>query len=87
MLRMTKKRKFDGQICSFYFFWYGLGRVWIEAMRTDSLYLFGTGIRVSQLVAGLCVLVFGAVLIRNLFVRRPEPAQSDGSCGASDTEN
>lgn len=47
----TKKRKFDGEIFALYVAWYGLGRAWIEGLRTDSLYLFGTGIRVSQLVA------------------------------------
>ena len=51
-----KKRKFDGECFLFYFFWYGLGRAWIEGLRTDSLYLFGwelfgAPIRVSQLLA------------------------------------
>jgi len=36
-----KRRKFDGECFLFYFFWYGLGRAWIEGLRTDSLYLFG----------------------------------------------
>ena len=67
---LSKKRKFDGEICLFYFFWYGLGRVWIEGLRTDSLYLFGTGIRVSQLVAALCILAAGGLLGYRLFVRR-----------------
>lgn len=56
---LTKKRKFDGQIFLSYLTWYGLGRVWIEGLRTDSLYLFSTGIRVSQLVAALCVVIGG----------------------------
>lgn len=67
---LSKKRKFDGEVCLFYFFWYGLGRVWIEGLRTDSLYLFGTGIRVSQLVAALCILAAGGLLGYRLFVRR-----------------
>ena len=49
-------RKFDGQLFLTYLFWYGLGRAWIEGLRTDSLYLFETGLRVSQLLAVLsCV--------------------------------
>ena len=53
-----KKRKFDGQCFLFYFFWYGLGRTWIEGLRTDSLYffgleLFGVPIRTSQMFAAL----------------------------------
>lgn len=45
------RRKYDGQCAEIYFFWYGLGRAWIEGLRTDSLYLGSSGIRVSQLVS------------------------------------
>ncbi len=46
-------RRFDGENTLFYFLWYGLGRSWVEGLRTDSLYLFdwtflGEPIRVSQ---------------------------------------
>ena len=44
-------RKFRGEIFLLYVAWYGFGRGIIEGLRTDSLYLFGTGIRVSQLLA------------------------------------
>lgn len=47
----SKRRKFDGEVFALYVAWYGLGRAWIEGLRTDSLYLFGTGIRVSQMLA------------------------------------
>ena len=61
---MGKKRKFDGQCFLFYVFWYGLGRAWIEGLRTDSLYLYvGSTIRVSQLLAALSALAAGAVLL------------------------
>ena len=53
---VAKHRKFDGQIFATYVFWYGLGRSWIEGLRTDSLYLFGTGLRVSQCLALLSCL-------------------------------
>ena len=45
------KRRYDGQCILLYFLWYGLGRSWIEGLRTDSLYLGSTGIRVSQLLS------------------------------------
>lgn len=45
-----KHRKFDGEITLLYVFWYGLGRSWIEGLRTDSLYLTGS-LRMSQLIA------------------------------------
>ena len=61
---LGKKRKFDGQCFLFYVFWYGLGRAWIEGMRTDSLYLFvGSSIRVSQLVAAVSAVAAGVVLL------------------------
>ena len=56
-----------------YVAWYGLGRAWIEGMRTDSLYLFGTGLRVSQLLAILSCLVAAGLLIYNLYIRPRDP--------------
>jgi phosphatidylglycerol:prolipoprotein diacylglycerol transferase len=50
----SKRRKFNGQIFLMYIGWYGLGRAFIEGLRTDSLYI--GSIRVSQLVAILCVI-------------------------------
>ena len=72
---LTKKRRFDGQIFLSYLTWYGLGRVWIEGLRTDSLYLFSTGIRVSQLVAALCVVFAGGALAYILIKKKPNPEQ------------
>lgn len=46
-------RKYDGQLFLLYLAWYGFGRFWIEGLRTDSLYLFDTNLRISQLVAAL----------------------------------
>ena len=65
---MGKKRKFDGQCFLFYVFWYGIGRAWIEGLRTDSLYffgleLFGVPIRTSQLLAAVSALAAGVVLL------------------------
>ena len=57
----SKKRQYDGQIALGYGAWYGLGRMWIEGLRTDSLY-WGP-FRVSQVVAGISFLVCTAILI------------------------
>ena len=66
------KRKFDGQITLLYIAWYGLGRAMIEGLRTDSLYLGSTGIRVSQLLAAVsCVAAVVTLLL--LLRRRPQP--------------
>lgn len=45
------RRKYDGQLALIYFFWYGLGRAWIEGLRTDSLYIGSSNIRVSQVLS------------------------------------
>ena len=70
---VAKGRRFDGENTWFYFLWYGIGRFWIEGLRTDSLYLFGTGIRVSQLVALVSVLAAVVLLVRMLVFVKPNP--------------
>ena len=58
-----KHKKYEGELFLLYIFGYGLGRVWIEGLRTDQLLIPGIGFPVSQAIAG-CVLVFaGAALI------------------------
>ena len=69
----TRRRKFDGEVFLLYLAWYGLGRAWIEGLRTDSLYLFNTGIRVSQLLAVLSCVAAIAVLVYVRVVRKPQP--------------
>ena len=54
---LIKHRKFNGQIFLSYAAWYGLGRSWIEGLRTDSLLIGNTGLRASQLFAIVTVLV------------------------------
>lgn len=71
---MSKHRKFDGQVALGYAVWYGLGRVWIEGLRTDSLYIGSTGVRVSQLLAGVSFVVGGVFLIYFRFIRKNDPA-------------
>lgn len=75
---VTRRRRFDGENTCFYFIWYGIGRFWIEGLRTDSLYLFdwtlfGERIRVSQALSFVMVLVSLAVLYYNLKVRKASP--------------
>ncbi len=60
MLLYRKHKKFDGEICLLYLGGYGLGRFWIEGIRTDQLYLAGTTIPVSQLLALIFVVVSAA---------------------------
>ena len=44
---------------------YGIGRAWIEGLRTDSLYIGGTGIRVSQALSVVLALASGIALFVN----------------------
>ena len=62
----SRHKKRDGEIILLYLFGYGLGRFFIEGMRTDQLFLLRTGIPVSQLLSAALV-VFSVVAI---FVRR-----------------
>ena len=57
MLWYRKRKKFDGEVFFIYLGGYGLGRMIIEGLRTDSLLLPHTNIAVSQLLAGICFVV------------------------------
>jgi len=75
------KTKYPGQYFLFYVFWYGLGRAFIEGIRIDSLYIPGTGIRASQLLAVLSCLIAGAMLLlykgRKAVAEGPEEGGDD----------
>ena len=58
---LYKKKKFDGQICLMYLAWYGFGRMFIEGLREDSLYL---GVfRISQVIGFICFVAATVLLI------------------------
>jgi phosphatidylglycerol:prolipoprotein diacylglycerol transferase len=69
---LSKKRKYDGQIALGYVAWYGLGRTFIEGLRTDSLW-WGP-FRVSQLLAAVSCLAAVGLLIY-FQIRKPNPAK------------
>ncbi len=90
------KRRYDGQCILIYFFWYGIGRAWIEGLRTDSLYIGNTGIRVSQalsLALALISLVLLAVNARrqhkpeDLYVNRAAAADADSAESTTEEKN
>lgn len=66
-------RRYDGQAALGYFFWYGLGRSWIEGLRTDSLYIAGSSLRVSQLLS--IVLCVTALVLLVIHARRKHPPE------------
>ena len=75
LLLFTKHRKYNGQIFLIYLLGYGLGRAWIEGLRTDQLIFFGTGVAVSQVLSGGLVVASAAILIYR-FVKDRQKAKS-----------
>ena len=57
-------RRYNGQVFLLYVVWYGLERFFVEALRTDSLFIPGVNIRVSQAIALLSVLISAALLFK-----------------------
>lgn len=70
LLHIISKRwkRFNGQIFLLYMLWYGIGRVWIEGLRADSLYIGASGIRVSQALAAACIIV--SIILLVIFGRK-----------------
>lgn len=64
LLCLWKHKRYHGQIAFTYLAGYGTGRIWIEALRTDQLLLPAVGIPVSQIVAGVMILVSVTFMIR-----------------------
>lgn len=56
-------KKFNGQIGALYVIGYGIGRFWIEGLRTDQLVIGSTGIAVSQVVSVILVIIGIAIYI------------------------
>ncbi len=86
-------KKYDGQLILITFGWYGLGRMFIEGLRTDSLYIPGTDIRISQALAAVIFVVFMVMLIvfaikrpkKPLYFKQTAPAEGKAEKSESDT--
>lgn len=63
MLIYRKHKKFNGEVFLVYLFGYGLGRFWIEGLRTDQLLIPKIGLPVSQILAGVLVVASLAIII------------------------
>lgn len=86
MLAYRKHKKFDGELCLFYLGGYGLGRFIIEGIRTDTLFLPGTTIPVSQVLA-LLMLIFAVcmdVAVRIWLKKKPQVVKEEVSDGAAE---
>lgn len=63
MLLLWRKKHFDGEVALLYFGGYGIGRFWIESLRTDQLQIGSTGIAVSQMLG---LVLFMAALVTEI---------------------
>ena len=76
-LILKKRRRFSGQLFLCYGVWYGFGRMVIEGLRTDSLYIGSTSIRVSQVVSGVlcavCLILLVSLTVH--YKRHPKPIE------------
>ncbi len=77
-LMFVKCYRFKGQIFGSYLIWYGTGRLFIESLRSDSLYIPNTAIRVSQVVAVATIAVGVAALIVCAKHQKKQAVQGDG---------
>ncbi len=77
-LMLKKFRKFSGQLFLCYGIWYGTGRAFIEGLRTDSLYIGSTGIRVSQALSLAIVVVCAVILVAMLIKVKKHPVKIEG---------
>ncbi|MBE6701137.1 MAG: prolipoprotein diacylglyceryl transferase [Ruminococcaceae bacterium] len=73
---VVRNKKFDGQTSLSYLSWYGLGRGFIELLRTDSLEIFG--LKVSALVGFLSAIIFGSLLLINI-IKTKKKEKKNGS--------
>ena len=73
-----KARKFSGQLALCYGVWYGAERAVVEGLRTDSLYIANTNIRVSQLLSAVLALVCLVLLIALTVKYTKHPKPIDG---------
>lgn len=63
LLLIRKRKKFEGEIFLLYLAGYGIGRAWIEGLRTDQLLIPGTSVAVSQVLAVVLAVVSVMMLI------------------------
>ena len=67
----SKHKKFDGEVVLLYLVGYGVGRLWIESLRTDALLAWGTNYPISQAVSiGLIVIGLLFIFVKRIRIRK-----------------
>lgn len=83
LLWYIRRKKFDGEVFLLYLFGYGVGRFWVESLRTDQLLIPGIGIPVSMVVGAVMAVVSAVWII----VMRRKMTQSGGKLQTDDIRN
>lgn len=83
LLWYIRRKKFDGEVFLLYLFGYGIGRFWVESLRTDQLLIPGIGIPVSMVVGAVMAVVSAVWII----VMRRKMVQSGGKLQTDDIGN
>ena len=74
LLFLRKKKVFDGELFFLYLMFYGLGRFWIESLRTDQLKMIGLNLPVSQVLSVVLVFASAVYLLMNFWkIRKGTP--------------
>lgn len=63
LFNYIKRKKFDGEILLLYLIGYGLARIFIESLRTDKLFIWGTSLAVSQILSIIIVIISSFYII------------------------
>lgn len=71
VIRNREKFLLRGETTASYFIWYGIGRLFIEGMRTDSLYM--GPFRVSQIISGILILIGIGIIAYQRLYKFPKP--------------
>lgn len=70
------KSKHTGTTTATYLIYYGIGRYWIEGLRTDSLYFWNTNIRISQALSIVMILI-GIVILGYNYIKSKKNASKN----------
>lgn len=70
LIAYSKHKQFDGEIFLCYLAGYGLGRLWIEGLRTDQLFFWNSPLAVSQILSGLLMFIsIGCIFVQRVRLR------------------
>ncbi|MFU8786670.1 MAG: prolipoprotein diacylglyceryl transferase family protein, partial [Candidatus Izemoplasmataceae bacterium] len=70
VLRRTKYLR-SGDLIGIYLIWYGIGRFFVEILRTDALLIWNSTIRIAQVISIISIILGIVILLVNRYLHRP----------------